>query len=105
MPLVVQRRFTLTLALSLREREVSTPVTITLEPKPGIGYNRCAMNRSQLIDRKHEVIAELQRTRRELERERGKAGREGRVRELQARLDWLMAEEGRLRREIDRARD
>ncbi|MCB0234455.1 MAG: hypothetical protein KDG58_09570, partial [Anaerolineae bacterium] len=95
----------LTLALSLREREVSTPVTITLEPKPGIGYNRCAMNRSQLIDRKHEVIAELQRTRRELERERGKAGREGRVRELQARLDWLMAEEGRLRREIDRARD
>lgn len=83
----------------------SAPVARALEPMPCIGYNRCAMNRSQLIDRKHEVIAEIQRTRRTLERERGKAGRESRLRELQARLDWLMAEEGWLRREIDRAQD
>ena len=63
------------------------------------------MNRSQLIDRKHEVIAEIRRTQRELERERGNPSRESRLRELQARLDRLMAEEGRLRRAIDRARD
>ncbi|MEZ4770028.1 MAG: hypothetical protein R2844_16545 [Caldilineales bacterium] len=68
-------------------------------------YNRRAMNRSQLIDRKHEVIAEIRRTRRELERERSRSGSQGKARQLEARLDWLMAEEGRLRREIDRARD
>lgn len=63
------------------------------------------MNRSQLIERKHEVIAEIQRTRRELERERLRPDSHSRVRQLEARLDGLMAEEGRLRREIDRARD
>ena len=62
------------------------------------------MNRSQLIDRKHEVIAEIQRTRRELERERARPDNQGRVRQLEAQLNGLMAEEGRLRREIDRAR-
>lgn len=63
------------------------------------------MNRSQLIDRKHAVIAEIQRTRRELERERSRPDSQSKLRQLQARLDGLMAEEGRLRREIDRARD
>lgn len=63
------------------------------------------MNRSQLIDRKHEVIAEIQRTRRELERERGRPGSQSRTRQLEARLDALMAEESRLRREIDRAQE
>ena len=59
------------------------------------------MNRSQLIDRKHQVIAEIQRTRRERSRSAGQS----KLRQLEARLDGLMAEEGRLRREIDRARD
>ena len=84
-----------------------SPVTVALalETTPRIGYNRYAMNRSQLIDRKHEVIAEIQRTRRELERERLRPDSQGRVRQLETRLDGLMAEEGRLRRAIDQARD
>lgn len=63
------------------------------------------MNRSQLIDRKYEVIAEIRRTQRELEGARSWPDSQSRLRQLQARLDELMAEEGRLRRAIDRARD
>jgi len=65
------------------------------------------MNRSQLIERKHQVIAQLQRTRRELERVRLQGDRSGqrRAQELEAQLGQLMAEEHRLRIEIDRTRD
>lgn len=64
------------------------------------------MNRSQLIERKHEVIAHLQRTRREFERVRGQADSRSqrRARELEAQLAQLMAEEHRLRIEIDRSK-
>ncbi len=63
------------------------------------------MKRGELIERKQQVIAEIQRTRRALERERVQPGDKGKLRQMEARLDALMAEEGRLRREIDRARD
>ena len=65
------------------------------------------MKRSQLIERKHQVIAQLQRTRRELERVRLQGDRSGqrRAQELEAQLAQLMAEEHRLRIEIDRTRD
>jgi len=65
------------------------------------------MNRSQLIDHKHAVIAQIQRTRRELERVRMQQDRRSqrRVQELEAQLAQLMAEEHRLRIEIDRTRD
>lgn len=65
------------------------------------------MNRSQLIERKMQVIAQLQQTRRELEHARGKQDRRSqrRVRDLEDRLERLMAEEHRLRIEIDQARD
>ena len=64
------------------------------------------MDRSQLIDRKHQVIAQIQRTRRELEalRLRPDKASQRRARELESRLDVLMAEEARLRQEIDRSR-
>jgi hypothetical protein len=65
------------------------------------------MKRSQLIERKHQVIAQLQRTRRELERVRLQSDRRSqrRVQELEAQLEGLMTEEHRLRIEIDRTRD
>ena len=65
------------------------------------------MKRSQLIERKHHVIAQIQRTRRELERMRlqGDRNSQRRVQELEAQLEGLMAEEHRLRIEIDRTRD
>ena len=65
------------------------------------------MKRSQLIERKHEVIAQIQHARRELERVRLGADRRSqrRAQELEAQLAGLMAEEQRLRIEIDRARD
>jgi hypothetical protein len=65
------------------------------------------MSRSQLIERKHQIIAQIQRTRRELERLRLQADRRSqrRTQELEAQLAALMAEEYRLRIEIDRSRD
>ena len=64
------------------------------------------MDRNQLIERKQQVIAEIRRTRRELERVRQGNSRHSarRVRELEGRLDSLMAEEYRLRLAIDRSR-
>lgn len=58
------------------------------------------MHRDQLIARKQEVIAQIQRIRRELERERA-LDRPGA--RLEAQLDALMAEEARLRLAIDRS--
>jgi flagellar hook-associated protein FlgK len=65
------------------------------------------MPRSQLIEQKQQVIAQLQRARRELERLRGQTDprSQQRVRELEAHMDRLMAEEHRLRLAIDRAHD
>jgi hypothetical protein len=65
------------------------------------------VTRGQLIERKHQVIAQIQRTRRELERIRLQSDRRSqrRVQELEAQLEGLMAEEHRLRIEIDRTRD
>ena len=64
------------------------------------------MDRSQLIDRKHHVIAQIQQARRELEPLRTREDRRSRrrVRALEERLEKLMAEEYRLRIEIDQAR-
>ena len=64
------------------------------------------MDRTQLIERKHQVIAEIQRTRRQLEAARAKPDRHGqrRVQQLEAQLNVLMAEESRLRQQIDRSR-
>jgi hypothetical protein len=63
------------------------------------------MNRSQLIERKHQVIAQIQHTRRELERLRLQPDQRSRRRaqELDAQLAGLMNEEHRLRIEIDRS--
>lgn len=65
------------------------------------------MNRSQLIERKHQVIAQIQRTRRELERVRMQQDRRSqrRAQELEAELAGLMNEEHRLRIAIDRSGD
>lgn len=65
------------------------------------------MKRSQLIERKHQVIAQIQRTRRELERVRLQPDRRSqrRAQELAAQLEGLMAEEYRLRIQIDRSSD
>ncbi|MCO6449654.1 MAG: hypothetical protein J5I90_02585 [Caldilineales bacterium] len=64
------------------------------------------MNRSQLIDRKHAVIAEIRQTRSQLERERQRTPSDpGRIRSLDQRLQALMAEEYRLRLAIDRSKD
>ena len=64
------------------------------------------MDRSQLIDRKHQVIAQIQQARRELEPLRTREYRRSRrrVRALEERLEQLMAEESRLRIEIDQAK-
>ena len=63
------------------------------------------MDRNQLIDRKHQVIAEIGRTRAELERLRLQDDRRSarRARKLESRLEQLMAEEYRLRLAIDRS--
>lgn len=60
------------------------------------------MDREQLIARKHEVIAQIQRTRRQLERARA-AGSTRQVERLDRQLQALMAEEYRLRLAIDRS--
>jgi len=64
------------------------------------------MDRSKLIDRKHQVIAQIQQARREMEPLRMRADRRSkrRVRAIEERLEKLMAEEYRLRIEIDQAR-
>jgi hypothetical protein len=64
------------------------------------------MDKSALIARKHEVIARIARTRRELERENARASRKNKRRRelLQRQLDALMDEEHRLRLLIDRSR-
>lgn len=80
-------------------------VSRTLESRRTFCYNGWTMKRSELIECKQQVIAEIQRTRRALERARGQPGDKGKLRQMEARLDALMAEEGRLRQEIDRARD
>ena len=63
------------------------------------------MDRAALIARKHEIIAQIQRARRELEHERAKEnrGKGRRCRQLENRLDAFMAEEYRLRLAIDRS--
>lgn len=68
-------------------------------------YNR-RMTREQLIERKHQVIAELRRCQRELEQLRLRADRHSqrRIRDLERRAETLMAEEARLRQEIDRSK-
>ncbi len=64
------------------------------------------MDREALIDRKHQVIAELRRCQMELNQVRLRSDRlsKRRAQELERRLESLMAEEYRLRQEIDRAR-
>ncbi len=64
------------------------------------------MNRSILIDRKHQVIAEIRRTRGQLEAHRQRDDRRSQrqARKLENRLEQLMAEEYRLRLQIDRSR-
>lgn len=64
------------------------------------------MDRNQLIERKHQVIAEIQRSRRQLEAARANPDRHNqrRVQQLEAQLEALMAEESRLRQQIDRSR-
>lgn len=64
------------------------------------------MNKTLLIARKHEVIAQIARVRRELEREKFVDSKRNRRRreQLQRELDSLMAEEYRLRLQIDRTR-
>ncbi len=64
------------------------------------------MIRDQLIARKHEVIAAIQRTRRDLEREQLQPTWRNRRRRaaLERELEHLMAEEHRLRLLIDQSR-
>ena len=59
-----------------------------------------------MIARKHEVRGRIERVRRELAREveKDNAANKRRVRKLEGELERLMAEEYRLRMEIDRAR-
>jgi len=64
------------------------------------------MDKASLIARKHEVIAQIARVRRELARENlhpTKKNRRKRAR-LERQLEQLMAEEYRLRLQIDRSR-
>ena len=64
------------------------------------------MDKASLIARKHEVIARQARIRRELERENARASKKNKRRrdQLQRELEALMAEEYRLRLQIDRSR-
>ena len=63
-------------------------------------------NRYDLIARKHEVRGRIERTRREVAQEqaKGDGANRRRLRKLESELDRLMAEEYRLRLEIDRSR-
>jgi hypothetical protein len=65
------------------------------------------MTRAQLIDRKHQVIAQIQRLRREREALAVKDDRSSRrrVAALDDQLDRLMGEEARLRIAIDQTRE
>ena len=65
-----------------------------------------AMDKASLIARKHEVIAQIARVRRELERENQRASKQNKRRRshLQRQLDALMSEEYRLRLQIDRSK-
>lgn len=62
-------------------------------------------NRYDLIARKQELLARMERVRRELARERalGDDVNHRRLRNLENQLEQLMAEEYRLRLEIDRS--
>lgn len=64
------------------------------------------MDKASLIARKHEIIAQIARTRRELEHENQRASKQNRQRRnhLQRQLDALMSEEYRLRLQIDRSK-
>jgi hypothetical protein len=64
------------------------------------------MDKASLIARKHEVIAQIARVRRELERENQTASKRNKRRrsQLQRQLDALMSEEYRLRLQIDRSK-
>jgi hypothetical protein len=63
------------------------------------------MNKAERIDRKHELIARIARLRRQLQRPEMQKPRNQRQRQrLQQQLDALMAEEYRLRLQIDRSR-
>lgn len=65
------------------------------------------MTRDQLIAHKHEVIAAIQRARREVERlqQQPSTWRTRRqIAALEGKLDQLMAEEYRLRIQIDQSR-
>lgn len=64
------------------------------------------MDRETLIDRKHQVIADIRRCQLELNQVRLRSDRlsKRRVQDLERRLESLMTEEYRLRQEIDRAR-
>ncbi len=63
------------------------------------------MDKASLIARKHEVIAQIARARRELERENQHPTRKNRRKrqQLERKLESLMAEEYRLRLQIDRS--
>ena len=63
------------------------------------------MDKASLIARKHEVIAQIARVRRELERENQHPTRKNRRKrqQLERKLESLMAEEYRLRLQIDRS--
>ena len=64
------------------------------------------MNKADLIARKHEVIAQIASVRRQLERENlHPTQKNSRKRQqLERKLESLMAEEYRLRLQIDRSR-
>lgn len=62
-------------------------------------------DRNQLIACKEEVRTQLAQAHSELAREQARPQpRANRLRELESRIDGLMADESRLRREIDRSR-
>ena len=63
-------------------------------------------DKASLIARKHEVIAQIARVRRELEREHRHPTRKNKRKraQLERQLERLMAEEYRLRLQIDRSR-
>ena len=65
------------------------------------------MSRAELIDRKHQVIAQIQRARRELDALAARDDRRSRrrARSLEQQLERLMAEEYRLRIAIDQTQD
>lgn len=72
----------------------------------GDGSHNRPVDRRRLIDRKHEVIAEIARLRRRIDHARATTAADRRSRRriarLEAELDRLAAEESRLRGAIDR---